>query len=135
MRTFASEDQRKDKLFVAWIEYLDSVWDKVEADDTAVLQFERTFEGLATVTGVNGDYLNLELETLEKIKRLPVSSEVCEHQRVGDILYLTLGISKGVYWPFDVTSIGSMVPAPDNKTGLHLTINPLVLAHQSEASH
>ncbi len=126
-KTFQSEDTRKDKLFDAWNGYLSEVIDPkfnlLVKDPT---QFDRTYEGLVTITRMTPIYMNLKLETGEKINQVPISEEIMESSDLEDTMYMVLGKKENKWWPLDLISIGSIFA----KDRVHLSFNPLIVGPQ-----
>lgn len=57
MRTFFTEDKRKDQLFLAWIEYLKELHAQFEG-----IEFDDFYEGTATISAVHENYMHLDLD-------------------------------------------------------------------------
>ena len=99
-RTFASESERKEKLFAAWDDLL-AQYHKES------LAYDEVYEGLALVSHVAKNIIHLHLESGEIIKNLWVGPHVCEHISRMDDLYIVLGKRGAKWWPLEVLSIAS----------------------------
>lgn len=117
------ENDRKEKLFCAWGEYLDQL--HLSEDIERPGAFAGLFEGLATISYTSKNSIGLHLDSGKKIRHLPVSPEISKHSRPLDILYIMIA-QKGKRWvPIEVVSIGShLVGTP---TEMHVTFNPRMI--------
>ena len=121
MRTFFTEDKRKDQLFLAWIEYLKELHAQFEG-----IEFDDFYEGTATISAVHENYMNLDLDDKRKLKGIPISSQVSKHSLPKDMAYVVLGRIKEKWFPLDVISIGTLIRTRKNDLHeFHLSVNPI----------
>lgn len=117
-RTFATEDERKTKLFESWIFYLTAIHRQF------VGAFEEIYEGLVTVSDLSKNRIGFHLEDGRKLRHIPISPDINANTCRLDCMYVVLGRKKDRWWPLDVISIGSIIGSEPE--GLHMTINPLL---------
>lgn len=132
MTTFASEDKRKDKLFEAWIEYLTQLHNEFYGIG---IEYDDTYEGLAKITKISENYIDVKLDDKRKIRGLPVTSKISKYLSKNDTPYFILGRKDGRWNFIDVISIGTIIgQCPKTKLAqVHFTINPLIARPQSHA--
>ncbi len=124
MSAFKLADSRKDQLFRAWIEYLTQIHSQFEG-----IQFDDGYEGLAEVTEISENFINLKLDNKKKIKGLRITSEIKKHLTPEDTLYIVLGRLNGTWWPIHLVSVGTILGEVNGQSQFHMTINPLLTGH------
>ncbi len=117
-RTFPSEHSRKDQLFAAWIEYLHQVHAKFE-----IGRFDEIYEGLATVSDLTPNRMRLNLHEGTKVRDISIQPKISYHTQRQDVVFIVIGLHKGIWWPLDVISIGSFVSSKGDE--VHITFNPI----------
>ncbi len=117
-RTFASEDERKNKLFECWITYLKGVHTKTNLE-----KFDEIYEGLAYISDLSKNRLGLHLDDGRKLRHIPISQEISELSVRLDAVYIILGKISDKWCPLDIISIGSTIELEPAQ--FHMTLNPL----------
>lgn len=127
MKTYATEDKRKDKLFKAWIDHLYATYANFGKEE----EFDDIYEGLVKIQNMTASSMNIELEDGRKIKGLPITKDIFDNLLKDDTLYMTIGRKKSQWLPLEVTSIASFV---NKKNGMfHFSVNPLMVqAHNAK---
>lgn len=123
-RTFEAENIRKDELFAAWIKYFYELHSKPGFN-----RFDEIYEGFVTISDLSQNRMSFVLDDKRKIHQIPITLQISEKTCQSDAMCVVLGRKKSQWWPLDVISIGSVIPG--GTTGIHLTINPLLLAPDS----
>lgn len=121
-RTYASEDDRKTKLFESWNAHLKKIHEQFSDHN-----FEQLYEGTATVSELSTNFMGLHLDDGRKLRYISISPEIKEHSSRLDLIYLLIGQRDGRWWPLEVTSIGSVVEYMSGK--VHFTFNPELMAN------
>lgn len=127
MRTLASEDTRKAKLFTAWISYLNNLHAQFQ-DET----FEEFYEGMATVSELSKDRIGLRLEDDRTLRHISIVPEISAQSCRLDQIYVVLGRRGAKWWPLDVISIGSVLGGRLDKA--HISYNPLHVNMMAQSS-
>lgn len=118
-RTLMSENTRKEQLFSALNEYLQKSYPQLSQ-----IYLEEVYEGMATVSGLSKNRINLYLENGRKIKDIPIDSQISVLSSRLDLMYVFLGRNRGKWWLLEVVSIGSVIG--DNMSEAHVTFNPIL---------
>lgn len=125
LRTFASEDDRKTKLFAAWTEYLCQMHTRYQYENGDPWNFEVIYEGSAHIQSKSKNQLNLHLESGERIRYLDVTTQISRLSCPMDMVFVVMGKHQEKWWPLDIISIGSFLDFKrDQFQNFHLTFNP-----------
>jgi hypothetical protein len=124
-RTFATEDDRKTKLFEAWNEHLSATHPKLRT-----MNFQEIFEGMVTVLGRSKDCLSLQLMDGRKLRKVQITPEISAQSEILDTMFVVLGRRERKWFFLHVLSVGSIIDMTTGKA--HLTVNPLLVAGRSE---
>lgn len=125
--TYKTEDDRKDKLFAAWNDYLDAIEREFGHETQNGDEFQEILEGLAFLDSTSKGKMSLAFESGEIIKDLTVSEEIRVNSKSEDMLYIMLGNFSGKWLPIEVVSIGSWVN--EKKGEFHMSVNPRIMCH------
>ena len=86
MRTFATEDDRKAKLFDAWIHYLSEIHNRLVGCD-----LDKKYEGAADISRISRQSMDLKLEDGRKLRNIPITPQIFEKSLKCDSMYVILG--------------------------------------------
>lgn len=118
-RTFASEDERKTKLFDAWNSLLFEAWQRDPNEE-----FEEVYEGPATVSEISKNFIGLHLDDGRKLRDVVVNEPITRQSMRLDVMIIVLGKKQDKWWPLQLMSVGSVI----SRREFHVTINPLLIA-------
>lgn len=121
--SFRNEDQRKDRLWLAWNEQLDS--NQKNFGETSDFEFESIYEGVIQINKITSHQLVVSLETKEEISNLVMSAQVKKDIKMEDNFYVVMGLHNGKWWPLNVFSIGSIISVAQGK--MHFSVNPRMM--------
>ena len=125
--SFATEDERKDKLFHYWNKHLDEN-QVCNCPD----QYDEFYEGMAMISEISKNSISLQLDDGTKVRFIFVTPEIKANSRRLDAMYLALGKRDGKWKILDVISIGSILDISTPKAKAHLSMNPLLIQNQSD---
>lgn len=121
MRTFATEDKRKTKLFDAWIAYL--VETHAGFGDLDDCNFEAKYEGIVDIVRISKKNMDLKLEDGRTLRHISINQKIFETSLKSDSMYVILGLLEGKWRVLDIISIGSIINP--KKGEVHFTFNPV----------
>lgn len=129
-RTFLSENERKNKLFESWNEYLDKLQSHFIGK-----QSEGFYEGSATISEVTINTFGVYLEDGTSIRHIPINSTISKSTCSLDSLYIALIKIESKWWPLEIISIGSFLNyhALVSKKEVHFSVNPRLMEEVGES--
>jgi hypothetical protein len=127
-KTFASEDKRKDKLWIGWIDLLREIHMRVNTEE-----MQEFYEGSVTISDFTRDRISFKLsEGRRLVREIFITPQIAATTDISDMMYVILGRQKDKWFILDVISIASFV---DKDRGeFHFSMNPLHMGNAPQTS-
>lgn len=127
-RTFKSEDDRKTKVFNAWIlcmrERTAGAWPD---------RFTEIYEGSGILIGRTKNKHIFELENGRKIRPVELDPRVSQHLESEDHFHFIVGRKERKWVIIEIQAVLSAVNGGPGQSGIHMTVNPLMTIVPADA--